>query len=220
MKTKLLIILLFTVTSALALAETFEISIKNTSRRDGFGGQNISRPALIIHQKSFALFKAGQPASQVLWEIAEDGDTGLALALQGQHPGIVSTHRLKRLRRDQVEPAVEQFSVGDSQGLAFSLAGMMTASNDAFAGVNSHDLPKNTGDKLFFTVRAWDAGSEINNEICPFVPSDEHYIRKTEGSEGMVQPHRGIKGGGVLDIIDHGWPSDNVVAEGSITRIN
>lgn len=216
---KSLLIVAIGFSGLLAHADTFEISITNTSNRDGFGGQNISGPALLIHDVSFNLFSTGQPASKALWEIAEEGDTTSALALPDSEQNVVSAHKLTRIPRKQKGPSSNRFEVDRPTRFRFSLAGMLTSSNDGFAGLNSQRLPVNIGEKVSYSLRAWDAGSEENNEMCPFVPCSDHYIRKTEGAEGEVGPHRGIKGIGDLDRIDRGWPADNVVGLVEVTRI-
>lgn len=201
-------------------SETFEISITNTSNREGFGGQNISGPALLVHDQQFQLFLQGQPSSQALWEIAEEGDTSAAIALAGRHPNVVSSHRLTRIPRRQTGPSTNRFEVESPSGLRFSLAGMLTSSNDGFAGLSGERLPSRIGERIRYDLRAWDSGSEENNEMCPFVPCADHYIRKVEGSEGQVLPHPGIKGIGDLDRIDRGWPANNIVGFVEVTRIN
>lgn len=206
--------------TSISHADTFEISITNTSNRDGFGGQNVSGPALLIHNSSFDLFKIGRPASKALWEIAEDGDTSTALALSRTERGVVSTHKLTRIPRKQAFPSINHFTIADSRGVLFSLAGMLTTTNDGFAGVDAEKLPTRVGDVVRYELRAWDAGSEENNEMCPFVPCEEHYNRKPEGAEGAVMPHKGLKGIGDIDRIDRGWPSDNIVGVVQIMRVN
>lgn len=204
--------------ASLAQASTFKVSITNTSKQGEFGGQNISGPALIIHDENFNFFQPGLPASRELWEIAEEGDTTAALAMSDL--GVRSTHKLTRIPRNQVEPTVNQFNVaGDLKSLRFSLAGMLTASNDGFAGLNSVNLPLNVGDQVRYELRAWDAGTEENNEQCPYVPCDEHYIRHTDGAEGKVLSHQGIKGIGDIDRLDRGWPASNIVGYVEVVRV-
>lgn len=220
MPNKMILATAFMFFGGLAQASTFEISITNTSNREGFGGQNISGPALLIHEERFDLFRVGSSASRALWEIAEEGDTTAALALPNTESDVVATYKLTRIPRKQKGPSTNRFEVDRPEAARFSLAGMLTSTNDGFAGLNGQRLPASVGQKVRFNLRAWDAGSEENNEMCPYVPCADHYIRKTQGSEGFVAPHKGIQGVGDLDRLDRGWPSDNIVGFIEVKRID
>ena len=51
-------------------AAAYELTIRNTNP-----GQNFSPPVILLHAPGFRLFEPGQPASQALWRLAEDGST-------------------------------------------------------------------------------------------------------------------------------------------------
>lgn len=164
----------------------------------------ITPPLVIIHESSFELFKLGEPSSDELAALAEDGDSS-------------SLQTLLETRSDVLNfmSATEALLPGDSitfniesqdQFKYISVAGMLASSNDAFFAINNYVLPAHGSLQLKPLV--YDAGSEKNSELCEFIPGPpcgNGGVRDTEDSEGFVYIHNGIHGIGDLDPATLDW---------------
>jgi hypothetical protein len=78
-----------------------------------------------------------------------------------------------------------------------SIVTMLINTNDAFTGVDAIQLPER-----HVAVRsiAYDAGSEVNNELRAYIPGpccNNMFVRQPEGD--LIRPHAGITGRGDLD---------------------
>ena len=190
----------------------FEVTITNLTR-----GQVFSPPLVVTHPGSIALFQAGQPASDELAALAEDGDTGpLVGALEGEHgvrtavgegpipPGQSATIRISaRNFRSEI-----------------SVAAMLVSTNDAFMAVNGADLPRSRHRPLNVRPIAYDAGSEDNDESCAYIPGPpcgNPFQSSDVPGEGYVHVHNGIHGVGDLNPSVNDWR--NPVAAVSVRRV-
>jgi hypothetical protein len=94
-----------------------------------------------------------------------------------------------------------------------SAVGMLVTTNDAFFGLSNFLLdPSRAVQRVM--APAWDAGTEVNNEMCEFIPGPpcgNPFMRDTEGAEGFVFVHSGIHGTG--DLLPSEWAWQNPVVE-------
>ncbi len=188
-----------------------EVKIKNITK-----GQVITPPVIMSHKNSFSLFDLGEPASDPVRELAEDGVTG---SLESE---IAS------------DPKVYDYAVaggpilpGDSVTLELtahknyrnlSVIGMLASSNDAFAAIRGAEINRRGKNNVYGL--AYDAGSERNSENCNYIPGPpcgNPFMRDTVGAEGFVHVHSGIHGIGDLSPEEHGW--HNPVVEVTIKRV-
>ena len=90
-----------------------------------------------------------------------------------------------------------------------SALGMLITTNDAFFALNTARIDRKIND---FFVRAYDAGSEANNEDCAFMPGPPcgGSQRDTAGAEGFVHVHSGIHG--IADLAEETFDWRNPVA--------
>lgn len=175
---------------ALAQAEDLKVTITNLTK-----GQPISPPVVVSHRKSIALATPGEPASEGLRFVAEDGNPDpLAQALEG----------LSQVR----DVAVADGAVPPSQsttvflrarrGDVISAVGMLVNTNDAFFFLDSQRQPFLRAVEV--EVAAWDSGTEANTEVCDDIPGPAcgaPNARSTESAEGFVHVHRGVHGANV-----------------------
>ena len=87
---------------------------------------------------------------------------------------------------------------------------MLVCSNDAFAGQSSYPLPLRRNGRTRFAVRinarAYDAGTEVNNELSSAVPClGAHNVGPDENRR--IRRHPGIQGNGDLSVARHDWGS-------------
>jgi hypothetical protein len=97
-----------------------------------------------------------------------------------------------------------------------SLVTMLVNTNDAFTGLDSLKL---RGRGETHSTAAYDAGSELNNELETHIPGpccNNPFVRAPEGE--LIRHHPGITGVGDLDPALYGW--SNPVARIEIERVS
>ena len=171
--------------------------------------QIISPPVVVVHDGRFDLFEPGQPAGDELAALAEDGMTGPLVGLLEVSPGVFDY----AVAGGGIPPGASmtvEVSVQRRRG-RLSLAGMLVSTNDAFVGLDGYTLPFTpfglSGD-LVVLAPAYDAGSEANTESCDHIPGPpcgSPEVRVTDGAEGFVHVHRGVRGAGDLDDSAKDW---------------
>ena len=168
---------------------------------------------IVLHTPGFRLFEFGQPASEALWRSAEDGSTAEFQALADPEVRAVVVGRPVHRRNSPVVTTAFETSP-DS---LISVAAMLSLTNDGFVAARSIALPADVGASTTVALRAYDAGSEANTESCAHVPCEIHDQRMTEGAEGVVTDHAGIRGDADI-AISRGWNGPELGAL-TITRL-
>jgi len=192
-------------------ATRYAVTITNITR-----GQIISPPIVISHNQNFQLFNLGNPATDELSALAEDGDTA---PLTAYLDGLNSVYD-HNVAGGPILPGksetIEVKTMGSFR--LISAAGMLVTTNDAFFAVRGVNVrPWGNG---IVDARAYDAGSETNSELCDFIPGPpcgNGGVRDTDGAEGYVYIHSGIHGNGDLEPADFDW--QNPVAIVAIQRL-
>lgn len=206
------IVTLFMVsTTAVASGEnTYSVTITNVT-----AGQSFTPLLAITHRKGQPLLTLGDPASPELTRIAEGGDTGPfqqhlldtgmaydAMSSEGLlNPGQSVTLHVK--------------SKGKFKYL--TIAAMLLPTNDGVIALNGMRLPKRSSTMM---VPAFDAGSEVNDELCAHIPGPHcgGAAFSDEDGEGFVHIHPGITGVGDLAANQYDWK--NPIAKISVKRIH
>jgi len=184
----------------------YEVTVTNITR-----GQIISPPIVISHNKDFQFFSLGKPAPTGLPELAEEGMTG---TLEAELGTMDSVFRYKTAEPPDnfIMPGASKTVEIETKGhfRFLSVAAMLVSSNDAFLairGVYARSWKDEAVD-----ARAYDAGSELNSELCEFVPGPTTTPCATAEAghdpstpEGYVYIHSGIHGMGDLDPADFDW---------------
>lgn len=140
----------------------YEVTITNLTP-----GQTFTPQLVVTHASSVRLFEPGEPASEALSILAEDGATGpltAALLAQGQAVGQVQT--IPGLLGPGKSASV-QIEASRHHDL-ISAAGMLIPTNDTFFALNGMRLPLFGSTSL--AVPAYDAGSEANDQNCLNIP--------------------------------------------------
>lgn len=158
-----------------AAQNTVTIYITNLSR------QIISPPVVASHTWKVAIFVPGQPASMDLAALAEDGDgSGLVDLLSG-HDEVLDVAAAGGPILPG-ETAVLELEVRGKFN-RISAVGMLVTTNDAFFGLSNFLLdPSRAVQRVM--APAWDAGTEVNNEMCEFIPGPpcgNPFMRDTDG---------------------------------------
>lgn len=210
---------------------TYEVAVTNLTN-----GQPFTPPAWAAHRPSADVFAVGEPASEGVREIAENGNLApLVAALGGARHVTASGVAL----RDGAGPPpvlpgetrTVTFSTSPS-GTRLSLAAMLICTNDGFTGADTVRLPRRVGARVDVEAFAYDAGSEVNTEdFADIVPPCQGLIGvgSDDAGTGMSDPalaeggvighHAGIVGGEDLQVGVHGWDVDAPVAAITIERV-
>ena len=150
----------------------YEVKITNITRGASF------TPILVAsHRAGVKLFDLGQPASDELAFLAEDGAIApleLALRADGRVVDIASTDGL-------LGPG-QSVTVRVSARRAdhISLAAMILPTNDGFIALNGVAAPRFGSET--HRLPGYDAGSEPNDELCESIPGPQC----AEINEGMM----------------------------------
>jgi hypothetical protein len=200
-----------TVTALPAVAQEVEVKIVNITK-----GQVFSPVIAWSHGRGFTpFFEFGIPASGELRDIAENGNFD---PMETLLTGDADVREIATT--GPIPPGGEAVLTLDTAGGArqISLASMLVNTNDTFLALRSVGVPRLSD--TFFSPGI-DAGTEVNNEDCAFIPGpacpeDSGNAEATEGAEGYVFIQEGIHGVGDLIPAERDWR--NPVAYIEITR--
>jgi hypothetical protein len=180
---------------------------------------------LATHQPSLHLFTAGMPASPALQTLAEEGDVMPlrdALRASGKTRDIVAGTGL-------TNPGQRvSFVIAGSaaRGDRLSLAAMLIPTNDGFVALQGARLPLPPPSVAsHFYLHGYDAGSEVNDELCASIPGPDFVEcggpgggAAPPGGEGFVHIHNGIHGVGDFNEATRDW--NNPVARVTIRAVS
>ena len=156
--------------SSVLMAQTIDITITNLTH-----AQNFTPRLVIAHDSSVDAFEPGVEATTALAWLSEAGviDDEQNPASSGQNfealLGPVDTdnttntwHRFGGLLAPSSTSATYSFDTLDKPYL--SVLTMLIPTNDAFAGLDSIEIPTTPG-TYTYTLNAYDAGTELNDEL-------------------------------------------------------
>lgn len=196
----------------------YEISVTNLT-----SNQPLSPVALLTHDSEFVPFSVGVTASSALELLAESGDNTEILALESNintasdtaplAPGSTYTHTLET----------------QETALSLSILSMLVNTNDAFTGLNNHDLSDySVDDEKSFRLSVYDSGTEANSETETTIPgpatmgTGEGFNASRDDLLDVVTMHAGVisqDDGLTNSVLNVSHRFDNLVAKVSIKRI-
>lgn len=176
----------------------YEVTITNLTHAQAF------TPILVAsHGKGVKLFELGSPASNELSALAEGGDVApLTYALQADHK-VRDTANSGGLLMPGQSVTVTVAARGAKQ---ISLASMLIPTNDSFIALNGVKAPKH-GKAVYYSP-GYDAGSELNDELCLNIPGPVcggAGGSPEAGGEGYVHISAGISGKADLAAATYDW---------------
>ena len=191
-------------------AREYAVTITNITQ-----AQIFAPVALATHTSRINMFTPGEEASPELATLAESGNPGPLLDLLDSLHGLVmdtNTNGAVLHPGDSVTISIS----GSNHYDRLSFAAMLVSSNDAFAGLNSMELPRRTSSAM---VPAYDAGSELNDENCANIPGPPcgDMDDSGEAGEGYVYIGSGISGTVDVDSLTYDW--NNPVARVVVHRV-
>ena len=173
------------------------LKVTNLSWQQPFGGVFV-----MTHKKKVdPLFVLGEPSTDELAILAENGDPGPLVELYKDQKGVGSvfafTEGAPYGGNVNPENPNNTFFIEidyDRKYPFISLATMAINTNDCFVAINGRKLK--VGD--VFTGVGYDSGSEVNNEMCNSIPGPACPMgsgnERSGGGEGFVHVHRGFFG--------------------------
>ncbi len=183
--------------------------------------QPLSPPLLVVHRRRADPWSRGQLASHVVADIAEDANNGPATMGLRRMRGVKSATTgvdAGAAAPAPIPPGASQTYTIPAQGPSnrLSLISMLVQTNDGFTGLNSYRLRPGT---RVLRKRAYDAGSEVNNQRRDSIPGpccNNPNVRDPEGR--AIGPHPGIRDGvGQLTRARFGWTGP--VAEITVKQV-
>ena len=172
------------------------------------------------HTAAVSIFLPGTAASAELQALAEGGDVAPLTALLTGNANVMDVQTAGGLHGPGATATV--MVTGGAQFDRLSLAAMLIPTNDTFVGVDTW-LPAAGETKVVYAY-AYDAGTEINDELCASIPGPSYPECGGPGmggspgnGEGTIVISGGIKGGG-----DFGTNRDwkNPVARITIQKVS
>jgi hypothetical protein len=165
--------------------QTYRVTIENIST----GSQPFSPAGVVVHDRRADVWSVGAPASAAVAAIAEDADLAIFVETYSGVAGV----RSSVASPGPFGPGTEvSFEVEGRRNDRLSLVSMLVNTNDAFTGLDSVRLGNRP---VELEVGAYDAGTEVNNELASHIPGPvggNAFVRDPEG--GVVTSHPGIVG--------------------------
>ncbi|MDB4512019.1 spondin domain-containing protein [Arenicella sp.] len=201
----------FIMNNAFAQEQSFEYQMTVTNLTNN----QVFAPILMVsHQNSVRLFEAGEPASNGIAVMAEDGSPA---AIVESFEGDERVRGAATSAGPLPPFASTTIRVPVNNGGRISVVSMLVNTNDAFLALNNIQAPV-LGETLTFFALAYDAGTELNDELCGNIPGPAcgGIGFSAEDGEGFVHIHRGMHGIGDLAADVYDWR--NPVARITISR--
>ena len=178
---------------------TWNVTITNLTPA---GSQPLSPPLFVVHSSRADLWSVGEIATHPVAAIAEDANNGPAESAFAQLPGV---NDVFTGTGGAIPPGASRTYAVETSGRynRLTLLTMLVNTNDGFTGLDSERLHGH-GDT--FSLNAYDAGSEMNNERAAFIPGpccNSPFVRDPEGA--LIRMHEGITGRGDLSPATYGW---------------
>jgi len=197
--------------------KTYKVTITNLT-----AGQPVTPPILVTHTSKTRIFSVGEPASEGIQQIAENGNGAPLLDALAGNPEVHEVVAAMAPLVPANDPGATGFGSSETYTITaygkarfLSFASMLICTNDGFTGLDSLPLPKR---KATVFTRAYDARTEANTEdFVDIVPPCQGLIGVTSddmgtgmsnpviAEDGIIIPHAGINGGADLVPAVHGW---------------
>lgn len=183
---------------------TYAVTITNIT-----SGQVFTPMLVATHTADMSFFELGAAPSSELADLAEGGATGgLQTLLDSLPDRVMDTNTSGTTPNGDplLDPgeSVTIYITGNRDYNRLSLAGMLLPTNDTFVAVDSMPLPRDHAAGL---ALAYDAGSEMNDELCINIPGPQCGGTPFSAglAEGFVHISHGISGEGDLAASEYDW---------------
>jgi hypothetical protein len=189
----------------------YKVTITNIT-----SGQVFTPRIVLNHKKGVRLFTPGAPASGSLATLAESGNPGPLSTMMSMNPKVADIAISDGLLGPGESKTVMLERTGGFHYI--SLAAMLIPTNDGFIALNGVMAPRDHRSVMYLSP-AYDAGSEVNDEVCANIPGPfcgGTGLSDADG-EGYVHIHAGIHG--IADVPEDVFDWRNPVARVVIERV-
>jgi hypothetical protein len=164
----------------------FEVTVTNLTR-----GQTFTPVLVVSHRAGVTLFTLGEPASEALAMLAEEGNTAPLTALLLATPGVRDAADSGPPPAGFVPPGQSKTIIVDGGRGAdhLSVAAMLISTNDGFFALNGERGRRGREILTYFSV-AYDSGSERNDESCASIPGPFFASAAAPGVAGSPRAER------------------------------
>lgn len=199
-----------TLSAGLAVAAPSQQNVSYTVTIENLtSGQPLTPPVVAAHSAQTDVFDVGQPASEELRQVAENGNNDPIMTLLGGSEAVTDV-----VAGDApiLPGASTTLTIEAPSGSLLSIVSMLICTNDGFTGVDSLSLP--ASGSVTVDANAYDAGTEENSEASAdlvdpcgaagpvMLPEDGNAHTATSDA---IMMHPGIQGSADLTVADHGW---------------
>ncbi|WP_017446612.1 spondin domain-containing protein [Gayadomonas joobiniege] len=163
----------------------YQVSLSNFTQDQPF-----SPPALFTHAADYSLWQVAQPASVALEYLAEGGN-----AMQLSELSAIKYKMLKEMPLPPGDTTNWTLELDENTSERISIVTMLVNTNDAFTGITAKSLQMlAVGDSYTVMLHAYDAGTEVNDEINIPGPaaSGEGFNVSRSGDIDRVAIHPGV----------------------------
>jgi len=206
------LVLATAITAALSFNPVFadddsDMMIYHVTITNATVNHKIAPPIIIAHEKGFQLFKLGDdtsPASMELATLAETGNPGPLANMLSMDSNVSAVVTGDALIHGGVPYTVE---IHAPKNTLFSVAAMLASTNDAFTAAMNIKAPKSNKHTHAMGM-TFDAGSEMNNEDCAYVPGPPCTGMSGNANapgEGFISIHSGISGKAGIPAAMYDW---------------
>lgn len=199
-------------TASATESKMYRASITNLTK-----GQVMTPPVVVVHRPSFALFTLGEEASEGLKRQARDGDPSLLLG-ELETAGGVNSFTVGGGGAVILPGETQEVEFSGSPALQLSVSSMLASTNDALAAHRGLSLSPNMGERQVIFLHVYDAGAEINDELCSHIPGPPcgNGGVDTDENEGFVHFHPGL---GLQGDLEQSHTFANIAARIVVERI-
>ncbi len=191
-------------------SRTYEVTLTNITH-----GVILTPPIFALSERQIDVFKVGEAASLGLEMVAEGGSTD-EIRAELEAEGVQDVQQTAALVMPGQSITVR---LEGNRHSRLNLASMLLPTNDAFVAMNGPRAANRSGRATFY-LSPYDAGTEVNDEVCTSIPGPQCGGEgfNAEGGEGFVAPHAGIHGEGELSRMAYDWGEP--VARVSVRRVD
>ena len=201
-------------------ARQYRVTVANLT-----SGQPFTPPAVAAHRPTVEVFSVGEPANEVVQQIAENGNLDPLVSLIDETDAIRAAAVAEQPLVPSSDPGGTELPAyatlelaADASATHLTFISMLIATNDGFVGLDTVPLPAEGNASRTYYANGYDAGTEQNTEqFADMVPPAQSLIQggEAEGGtaesnpdlaeDGVIHPHAGIQGDGDLDPAVYGW---------------
>ncbi|WAJ71634.1 spondin domain-containing protein [Catenovulum adriaticum] len=193
-----------------AVSAELDIKFVNTTQ-----GMALTPILVAAHDANTALFRVGETASAALETMAEGGDIS-PLKTELEAVGAVS---LDLTSAPTLAGTTHMGSLDTGTNMYLSLTAMLLPTNDGFVGLDSWKIPSQAGTYTLM-LNAYDAGTEVNNELIVPGAADELGIPGNPTGMGGVNGSGASSSEGNANIHIHPGNLGDTNAEGGFSDVD